>query len=283
MKHLPLGRPHGLRRNAPAKGRSVHFRVAKDGVECDGDQLVFREGQPARGIFLGSDGQTDYYATMVDDELTDIRQVAPLLNAREAGLAVQAVALFQWNSAVRFCERCGAKLDPWQGIAGSGSDSSWERVCARGHAVYPRTDPAVIMAIVDDDDRLLLGRNTRWPAKRFSTLAGFVEAGETLEAAVGREVYEEVGIVVCDVEYRGSQPWPFPRSLMLAFRGRASAVGPQLVRPDGEEIAEAKFFSREELATRVRDGELILPGQSSVAYALIEEWFGQPLSELTRN
>lgn len=193
MKNLPLGRAHGLRRNEDPHVRSVHFRVSGNNIECDGDRLIFHDGQPAGGIFLGSDDEVDYYATTINKEtvageanLVSIHQAAPVLSARDAGLAVQAIALFQWQDSVRFCESCGAELQPWPANAGRGSDASWERLCARGHAVYPRTDPAVIMAIVDDDDRLLLGHNARWGRNRFSTLAGFVEAGETLEACASR-------------------------------------------------------------------------------------------------
>ena len=142
---------------------------------------------------------------------TPLRDVGAELTAREAGLATTAVALDAWHDRHPRCPRCGA---PTRVRAGR-----LVRVCVvDGSEHYPRTDPAVIMAVVDDDDRILLGHAAHWAPGRCSTLAGFVEAGESLEHAVRREVLEETGVVVGDVTYRGSQPWPFPASLMLGFR-----------------------------------------------------------------
>ncbi len=134
--------------------------------------------------------------------------------ARDAGLGVTAVALAAWHRSHRCCPRCGTPT-----VVGH---AGWVRHCPTdGRDQYPRTDPAVIMAVVDDDDRLLLGHAATWPERRFSTLAGYVEPGEGLEQAVRREVDEEVGVRIGEVTYRGSQPWPFPASIMLAFVGRA--------------------------------------------------------------
>lgn len=185
-----------------------------------------------------------------------------------AGLAVVAVALANWHSTSRFCGRCGARTV----IATAG----WTRNCT-GCLVehFPRTDPAVIMAVLSPDDRILLGNSTKWPADRFSTLAGFVEPGETLEAAVRREVFEESGVHTGEVTYLGSQPWPFPGSLMLGYFATATSTE---ITVDGEEIRQARWFSRTELAAEVASGQLSLPGVSSIARRLIEHWYGEKIT-----
>ena len=199
---------------------------------------------------------------------TSLRDIGADLTAHEAGLATTAVALDAWHARHPRCPRCGAPTRVAQ--------SGWTRVCVEdGSEHYPRTDPAVIMAVVDADDRILLGHAAHWPAGRWSTLAGFVEAGESMEHAVRREVAEEAGVVVGEVSYRGSQPWPFPASLMIGFRARALSTD---VTVDGVELTEARWFSRDELAAAVRSGDVIPPGRASIARALVEEWFGGPLS-----
>lgn len=188
----------------------------------------------------------------------------------EAELAVEAVAISNWIGGTRFCHRCGEPLTLRSG--------GWEMVCGRGHTIFPRVDPAVIMAIRDVEDRLLLARNGRWAPGRLSVLAGFVEAGEPLESAVAREVLEETGVVVDDVAYVTSQPWPFPRSLMLAFEGRTRARQED-VKVDGEELVFARFFSREEFSGALASGEIGLPTPTSVSARLIERWLGRPLAD----
>ena len=198
-----------------------------------------------------------------------LRAVGAALDAHDAGLATAAVALDAWHDRHPRCPRCGAPTRVAQ--------AGWSRVCdADGSEHYPRTDPAVIMAVVDDDDRLLLGHAAAWSAGRWSTLAGFVEAGESAEQAVRREVAEETGVEVGDVEYAGSQPWPFPGSLMLGFRARATSTRVQV---DGVEMAEARWFTRDGLAAAVASGEVLLPGGASIARALVEQWFGRPLED----
>jgi NAD+ diphosphatase len=187
--------------------------------------------------------------------------------ARDAGLGVTAVALAAWHASHRCCPRCGTPT-----VVGF---SGWVRHCPNdGIDQYPRTDPAVIMAVVDDDDRLLLGHAAQWPERRFSTLAGYVEPGEGLEQAVRREVDEEVGVAVGEVTYRGSQPWPFPASIMLAFVARATSTE---ITVDGVEVTEARWFTRAELLAAASSGEVLLPSKASIARALVEEWAGEPL------
>jgi len=194
-----------------------------------------------------------------------VRDVGWQLEPRDAGVATAALAMANWHASHRFCPRCGAPST--LALAG------WERQCSQeGSAQYPRTDAAVIMAIVDDDDRLLLGHGVAWPATQFSVPAGFVEPGESLESAVRREVLEETAIEVGEVTYQGSQPWPFPASLMLGFRGRALTTEPE---PDGVEVTEAMFVSREELTRLLTDRTIRLPRPTSIAHYLISDWYGR--------
>jgi len=196
-----------------------------------------------------------------------LRDVGASLPAPDAGLATTAVALDAWHARHPRCPRCGGRTVVTQ--------AGWVRVCVEdGTEHYPRTDPAIIVAVVDDDDRLLLGHNAVWPPGRFSTLAGFVEPGESAEHAVRREVAEETAVVVDGLEYRWSQPWPFPASLMLAYRAHASSTE---VRVDGVEVTEARWFTREALAEAVASRTVLLPMGTSVAFALISEWFGGAL------
>ncbi|MBO4273868.1 NAD(+) diphosphatase [Microbispora triticiradicis] len=201
-----------------------------------------------------------------------LREAAVLLDDRDAGLLVYAVALEAWHATHEFCPRCGGPTD----VTASGH----MRVCPRdGSQHFPRVDPAVIMLVHDDEGRVLLARGPAWPANRMSVLAGFVEPGESLEHAVVREVLEEVGVAVVTPRYLGSQPWPFPRSLMLGFFARAVTTD---LRPDLDEIAEARWLSREELAAQVRSGELLLPTEVSIARRMIETWYGGPIPGTAR-
>jgi NAD+ diphosphatase len=197
-----------------------------------------------------------------------LREAGPLLGDRDAGLFTHAVALANWHDTHTHCPVDGTPTVP-----GPGGHST--RCPADGTEHFPRTDPAVIMLVTDPDDRCLLARNAAWPGKRVSILAGFVEPGESAEQAVIREVAEEVKIKVTNVRYVGSQPWPMPRSLMLGFRAEAPAG--QEITVDAEEIAEAYWFGREELAAAIKSREIALPPPVSIARQIIEQWYGGEL------
>ncbi|MEU6401333.1 NAD(+) diphosphatase [Streptomyces sp. NPDC046985] len=231
----------------------------------------------AHRYFLGADEDGVSYFALQKDSLpgrmdqsarpAGLREAGLLLSPRDAALMVHAVALENWQRLHRFCSRCGERTV----IAAAGHI---RRCPACGAEHYPRTDPAVIMAVTDDQDRILLGRQMHWPEGRFSTLAGFVEPGESIEQSVRREVWEEVGVVVGEVQYVASQPWPFPSSLMLGFTGRATSTE---INVDGDEIHEARWFSREELGAAFESGEVLPPYGISIAARLIERWYGEPL------
>jgi NAD+ diphosphatase len=198
----------------------------------------------------------------------DLRQSGALLGDRDSGLLTHAVALDNWHATHKHCPRCGALTDV---VTGGHS-----RVCpVDGSEHFPRTDPAVITLVTDAADRALLARNTSWPEHRVSILAGFVDPGESAEQAVVREVAEETGVVVGEVRYLGSQPWPMPRSLMLGFWARAA--GRQPIHVDEEEIAEAHWFSRDGLRASMAAGEIRLPPPVSIAHRIIESWYGAEL------
>jgi NAD+ diphosphatase len=197
-----------------------------------------------------------------------LREAGPLLSDRDAGLVTHAVALGNWHETFTHCPRCGSPTDPIL--------SGHARKCpVDGSEHFPRVDPAMIVLVTDDKDRCLLARNAMWPERRVSILAGFVEAGESAEQAVAREVHEETGITVGRVMYLGSQPWPMPQSLMLGFR--AHAVGSADIVVDADEIAEAHWYSRDDLRTAVSSGGLLLPPPVSIAHRIIESWYGEPL------
>ena len=197
-----------------------------------------------------------------------LREAGPHLSDRDVGLMVHAVGIANWHAVHTHCPRCGAVTVPEQ--------AGHSRRCpVDGSEHFPRLDPAVIMLVTDPDDRCLLARNALWPERRVSILAGFVEPGESAEQAVTREVLEETGISVVSARYVGSQPWPMPHSLMLGFQARAT--GSLRIVVDSEEIAEARWFSRDELRASVESGEIKLPPPVSIAHRIIESWYGSDL------
>ena len=224
--------------------------------------------------FLGSDGDRHRFLLTVDDAIAknaaaqtggvfvDLRQAAALLPASDAGLFAYARGLSFWQDRTRFCSYCGSLVR----LESAGHRAKCTNPqCGIEH--FPRTDPAVIV-IVSDGDRCLLGRQPKWPERRFSTLAGFVEPGETLEDAVRREVFEEAGVRVGECDYHSSQPWPFPASIMLGFT--AEAIDPTIRL--GSELAEARWFGADELVEEVKSGAIGLSSPISVSYRLIEHW-----------
>jgi NAD+ diphosphatase len=231
--------------------------------------VCFLLGTDADGVaYFGVAGQLPPADAADAPGPAGLRQAGPLLSDRDVGLMTHAVALANWHETFRHCPRCGAVTEPI--LAGHARRCP---VDASEH--FPRLDPAVIMLVTDPDDRCLLARNSQWPQRRVSVLAGFVEPGESAEQAVAREVLEETGIVVDSVRYAGSQPWPMPHSLMLGFR--ACAIGSLQIRVDRDEIAEARWFSRDELKEGINAGTVLLPSSVSIAHRLIESWYGAEL------
>ena len=263
---------------ADAGTRFVPVRGADNGYVWDGDvpRALLLDGVQAAPhlssahcvVLLGELGGRVHFAlglaagaALPAAEYDDMRRVSALLDAGELALLGYARAMVHWHATHRFCGRCGGTTMSVR--------AGHERVCeACGAQLFPRLDPAIIV-LVTDGDRCLLGRQPSWPKGRYSSIAGFVEHGETLEAAVEREVREETDIRVRDVRYQSSQPWPYPGSLMLGFR--AAAVSTAIRCNDGE-LEHAAWFSRDEIAAAVDQG-LMMPPSRSISYRLIKRWF----------
>ena len=192
----------------------------------------------------------------------DLREIGPSVPAREGAILAHARGMMFWHQRHRFCGVCGAPTEPSNG--GHQRDCS-DRACGATH--FPRTDPAVIM-LVHRDDACLLGRSRHFPPRRYSTLAGFVEPGESLEEAVAREVLEETGVRVGAVRYLASQPWPFPSSLMLGFHAEADTTE---IRLDPDELEDARWVTRTQMG-RLGDFGMDLPRCDSIAWRLIKAW-----------
>lgn len=205
-------------------------------------------------------------------EVLDLRRAGTIFDDISAQLVSTATALLNWHDSARFSAIDGAPTKPVKG--------GWARVNSiGGHEEFPRIDPAIICLVHDGHDRAVLARQTNWPERLFSLLAGFVEAGESFESCVVREISEEIGLTVTDVKYLGSQPWPFPRSLMVGFHAIADP-GQTFVFSDGE-ITEAAWFTRDEVRAALSAGawnsgdstaKLLLPGSISIARTIIESW-----------
>ena len=198
-------------------------------------------------------------ALPADTQLAELRPLSAVLPAEEAGLLAYARALVIWRARHRHCGACGAPTVPTQ----AGHCLRCSRAGC-GQEFYPRIDPAIIV-LVSDGERALLGRQASWPARRYSTIAGFVEPGESIEDAVAREVGEETGVALTGLNYHSSQPWPFPSSVMIAFQARAAAGAPVRV---GRELEDARWFSR----AQVESGEVLAPPSQSISWRLIEHW-----------
>lgn len=201
-----------------------------------------------------------------------LRGAGQWLPPRQAALFAQSLALDTWHRTHRYCPACGALTRVEQ--------CGWVRACPVDHSEhYPPSYPSIIVAVVDDRDRLLLGRNPAWDEGRFSVLAGFVEPGESFEQAVAREVAEETGIEVGERVYVGSQPWPFPASLMVGYLARARTTD---IVCDPVEMAEAIWVTRQDYLDRIADGRLRTPTGFSIALRLIEHWLGRRVAGVAR-
>lgn len=192
-----------------------------------------------------------------------LRSHSHTLDAATSTVTTRAYALWNWQSTTRFCVRCGGTMEP----QGAGTTLA---CTACGHIEYPRQDMAMIVAIVDPSERLLLAHNTAWPTEVMSLIAGYVDAGESVERTVQREAREEAGIDVEAIEYLGTQPWPFPASHMIVYT--AFCAQPDALRPDDKEIDRVRFFSREECEAEVAAGLLRLPHETTVARVVIDRW-----------
>lgn len=199
-----------------------------------------------------------------------LRGFAPHCSALEAGLATSASTLCMWHISQRFCPRCGA--------ATSCAHAGWAQRCSNPQdgqrLLFPRIEPAAITSIVDASNRLLIQRNAAWSENFYSVSAGFVEAGENLEHAARREAFEETGIRVGELKYLGSQPWPFPSSLMVAFKGQALS---SQIDVDGDETLDAMWVSKNEYMTSLTNGSILVPSKATIARYMIEEWLGYTL------
>lgn len=256
-----------------ADGRGLELRTAADAAPVAAQALLGRDERGGALLLVLEDEDEDQNAD-ADDSVGpaswappggwhELRAVGGALRPADADLATLSLSLARWLRDTRFCAACGGATELRQ--------AGWSRRCPDcGREHFPRTDPAVIVAVTDGA-RLLLGSNAAWPAGRYSCFAGFVEAGESAEAALEREVFEEAGVRIERLEYVGSQAWPYPRSLMLGYL--AHAARPDEARPDGSEIVEVRWFDVDEIgAALAGDGPVTLPGPASISRSLIERW-----------
>jgi NAD+ diphosphatase len=225
--------------------------------------LGIAEGQPHFMLLLDERHDHGALESTLDARRMGLREAGLRLAADEAGLFAYAKGLAHWQRETRFCARCGAPLQ----LVSSGHRAQCTNAsCGRLH--FPRTDAAIIV-IVEYEGACLLGRQAGWPAGRYSTLAGFIEPGEALEDAVRREVAEESGVIVGDVQYHSSQPWPLPASLMVGFT--ANAISPAIRLRDGE-LEDARWFTPQQIVDGLAEGSLGTPTRLSVSYQLLSHW-----------
>lgn len=266
--------------NRAGRDQASKFWAGASVIQLWQGQLLAREGaltikpvselknlnQAATKIYLGEVKGVHYFALHQEfaaDEGQTLRELVATIPHDYLEISVTALALTNWHESHPKCSRCGADTEVIQ--------NGWVRQCpVDGAQHFPRTDPAIIVAVQDRNGRICLGRQESWPEGRYSNFAGFVEPGETLEAAVVREVAEESGLQVTDIKYLLSQPWPFPNSIMLAFE--AFTDNPEEAKPDGVEIVDLKWFAKAELEAAVKSGEIKLPPKSTVSGRMIEGW-----------
>jgi NAD+ diphosphatase len=272
------------------RAKIIHVADGRLAIESGGTKLRYLSGKEVQTLinsneykvgekyFLGLDllDQEPYFAwsaSTVEPQgekapvgYLTLREIGGLISEFDMEVSLHAVALANWHKSHTHCARCGAPTSVAQGGA--------IRICDKDKSEhYPRTDCAAIVLVRDHDDRILLGHQPIWPEGRFSCFAGFLEPGETFEQCVQREVLEESGVAVREVHYLGSQPWPFPASIMISFD--AITDFPETARPDGQEITEVKWFSRAEVKAQSDAGTLLLPPTMSVARKMIDRWFAQ--------
>ena len=292
--HAPMNFPHTYLTShfsAPGDARGIptpaEEEIEKHVILVRGDEVAVHEGEGedphlwtlARTgtVFLGTWKDGEVWALDAESSaesaraalpdgtrMRSLREIAPMLEERERSLALSAVGMLTWHRDARYCTRCGSAVHATR--------DGWSQTCEGGHETFPRTDPAVITLVRDGLDRALLAKNHRFTNGMVSALAGFVEPGEDLEDALKREVHEETGLVVGDLEYFGSQPWPFPRSIMVAFTSRLANGAETDITLQREELASATWFTREELTEALKRGDVRLPPSTSIAHSMITAW-----------
>ncbi|MEL7301833.1 MAG: NAD(+) diphosphatase [Pseudomonadota bacterium] len=258
---------HALRRHAPAP---ILLGREEDGTLIEAIDISAWEpdGVDASALTGFSDPSLQRHPELPEGAFTELRMAMTKLSARDAELAATARGLFEWHRTHGFCARCGARSDMAQ--------HGWQRLCpACGAHHFPRTDPVVIMLVLRGNS-VLVGRSPGWPEGMFSLLAGFVEPGETLEAAVRREVFEETRVEIGEVGYLASQPWPFPASLMFGCIAEATS---EEITIDPEEIEEARWVTREEMVEAMagRHPEITGARKGAIAHFLIARWVADRL------
>jgi NAD+ diphosphatase len=258
-RFVPLWRGRSLVSGALEQPRAL---LIQRNEPADIEELIFLgefRGQPCFAMEITAEAAPQIHP---QGEFHELRMIAGQLDRDEAGLLGYARALILWREKHRYCGRCGS---PTRSINGGHAVKCSNAECAQMQ--FPRLDPAIIV-LVTDGERVLLGRQASWAPGRYSTLAGYVETGESLEEAVAREVREESGIEIEDVQYHSSQPWPFPSSLMLGFIARARTTDIHL---NDMELEDARWFSRADLLA----GACSLPPVHAISFRLIESWYDE--------